>query len=830
MDASHDPSEIDPGAPGAPGAPASPGTARAYDAILGGKSNFAADRAIGDGGGRARLSRAALGRAVRMGAAQASEPPGLWLRRQRVAAGLTQEDLAERSGISVRTIADLERGRTHRPYPSSVRALVRALGLPDTAAADLVARYRAAGDAPPTAAAALAAVPRQLPMAVPHFAGRVSELGLLDAMLDDGDGVVISAISGTAGAGKTALALRWAQQVAIRFPDGQLYANLRGFHPADRPADPADVLRRFLGALQVHAEQIPSDVEALAALYRSLLADRRILILLDNAADVAQVRPLLPAAPECLVIVTSRRELSALAACEGAQLLSLDVLTAAEADELLAMRLGEQRVQAEPTAITQLSSLGARLPLALSVIAARATAQPRLPLAALVAELGQSQQRLDALDVDDPAANVRTVFSLSYQHLPDAAARMFRLLGLHPGPDISAPAAASLAGVPLAVARLALRDLARASLIIQNAPGRYSFHDLLRAYAAEQAAAHEDGDGRREALHRILDHYLHTAHRTTQTVYPGHDLIDPGTPGPLAVPEALDAKAAALAWLEAEHQVLLKVIDLAMREGFYDHAWRLPAVLWTFLAVGGHWHDCASAQRTALDAARRQGEQAREACALRWLGTIHVMLGSHAQAHEYLSLARDMFRQLGDKLGLARTDVMMTRSYEYQERHLAALAVTWEALELSEPEADDPKMRLVRAAALNNYTWIKALLGDFGQARAHCLEAIELFRSIDHSMGEASTWDTLGYVEQRQGDHAEAAACFLRAVALQRDSGTRFDLAKSLTHLGETRRSTGDLPAAGQAWAEALAILEDMHHPDAAEVRASLESLGPAAL
>src|SRR5580692_2899636 len=455
--------------------------------------------------------------------------PGEWLRNQRVGAGLTQEDLAERSGVSVRAIADLERGRTRRPYPSSVRALARALGLPETAAAELVARYRAGGVASSEAAvderakqagaggggagasavnvgasdgsagtgaaagAGQTTVPRQLPSGVAYFAGRGAELAALDAVLRGGSaggpGVVISAIGGTAGVGKTALALQWAHQVADRFPDGQLYANLRGFDAgAGQPTDPADVLRGFLDAFGVHPERVPHDTESLAALYRSVLAGRRMLVLLDNAADVAQVRPLLPASPECLVIVTSRRELSALAAREGAVLVQLDVLSAQEANELLVERLGEARAEAEPDAITQLATLCARLPLALSVIVARAAAAPRLPLSALAAELTELGGRLDALDVGDPAANVRTVLSLSYRHLPDAAARMFRLLGLHPGPDISAAAAASLAGLPAADARVALRDLVRASLLNETVPGRYAFHDLLRAYAAEPSA------------------------------------------------------------------------------------------------------------------------------------------------------------------------------------------------------------------------------------------------------------------------------------------------------------------------------------------------------
>ena len=465
--------------------------------------------------------------------------PGEWLRKQRVGAGLTQEDLAERSGVSVRAIADLERGRTRRPYPSSVRALARALGLPETAGAELVARYRAGGDGGGGPADRSARrgrrrprVPRQLPSGVAHFAGRGAELAALDAVLGGGagggPGVVISAIGGTAGVGKTALALQWAHQVADRFPDGQLYANLRGFDAGGgQPTDPADVLRGFLDAFGVHPERIPHDTESLAALYRSVLAGRRMLVLLDNAADVAQVRPLLPASPECLVIVTSRRELSALAAREGALLVQLDVLSAQEANELLVARLGAERAAAEPWAVTELATLCARLPLALSVIVARAAAAPRLPLAALAAELTELGGRLDALDVGDPAANVRTVLSLSYRHLPDPAARMFRLLGLHPGPDISAAAAASLAGLPAADARVALRDLVRASLLNETVPGRYAFHDLLRAYAAEQSALTTSAAGVENTTRRMLDHYLHTAHHAHVVLYPGRELMAP---------------------------------------------------------------------------------------------------------------------------------------------------------------------------------------------------------------------------------------------------------------------------------------------------------------
>jgi transcriptional regulator with XRE-family HTH domain/tetratricopeptide (TPR) repeat protein len=778
-----------------------------------------------------------------MSGVQAGESPGLWLRAQRTAAGLTQEDLAERSGVSLRAIADLERGRTHRPYPSSVRALVRALGLPETAAAALVARYRAAGEATlpqgmpqatepaaaePTGSANRPTVPRQLPTAVPYFAGRASELTVLDQMLDDARqaaaGVVISAIGGTAGVGKTALALHWAHRVAHKFPDGQLYANLRGFDPSGHPAEPADVLRGFLDALGVHPDRIHTGTEGLAALFRSLLADRTMLVLLDNAADVAQVRPLLPASPQCLVIVTSRRELSPLAAREGARLLSLDVLTEAEAAELLTARLGVGRATAEPLAVTELATLCARLPLALSVVVARAAAHPKLPLKTLARELTELRGRLDALDIGDPAANVRTVFSLSYRHLPEAAARMFRLLGLHPGPDISAPAAASLAGVTLESARAALRDLARASLIIENVPGRYTFHDLLRAYAAEQAADAADA-GAASATRRVLDHYLHTAHLAHRVLYPGRELISLPAAADGVTGETFDGKAAALGWLEAEYQVLLKVVDLAAGAGLDDHAWRLPVVLWTYHNVCGHWHDGARLHRAALEAARHRGDRGGQAFALRGLGSFAMSIGTYAEAYRYLSAAQSTFRELGDDLGLARTDVIMGQMFEYEGRYTEALSVMSDALLLSSDAPNDPNMALVRASALNGSAWNNVQLGDLSTARAFCLQAIELCRSIGYSPGEAGTWDTLGVVWQRLGDHAQAKACFLNAVTLDREMGNRFDLAMVLLHLGDSCASTGDVGGAGEAWEESMAILQALHHPAAGEVSGRLATL-----
>jgi hypothetical protein len=415
-----------------------------------------------------------------------------------------------------------------------------------------------------------------LPAGVAGFAGRARELRALSAMTSPGHGpVLITAIGGTAGVGKTALAVHWARQHARRFPGGQLYVNLRGFGPAD-PLPPAEALRGFLDALGVPPAQIPATLERRQALYRSLAAGRKILILLDNARDPAQVRPLLPATPTALVLVTSRDQLTGLIAADGAGPLTLDVLTEADARELLAQRLESARLAVEPTAATELITLCARLPLALAITAARAAARPQFRLAALAAELRDARGRLDALDMGagSDTADARAVFSWSYRHLSSAAARMFRLLGIHPGPDITAPAAASLAGLGLPEARRLLRELARGHLIAESRPGRFAFHDLLRAYAAEQARAIESGEDLRAATGRALDHYLFTAYTAALLLNRAQQPAELATPRPGVAPEQLASHQQALAWFEAEHRVLSAAAVLAAEAGFDSHAWQ----------------------------------------------------------------------------------------------------------------------------------------------------------------------------------------------------------------------------------------------------------------
>jgi tetratricopeptide (TPR) repeat protein/transcriptional regulator with XRE-family HTH domain len=771
-----------------------------------------------------------------VGAGQAGPGGGFGglLRRHRLAAGLSQEELAERSGLTARAIADMERGRTARPRRHSVRALADALEL---AEAERTLLERASRPAPPGQPAAppqgrrpageraWEGVPRQLPAAAGCFTGRVGELAALTRMLDragaGGPGMaVISAIGGTAGVGKTALALHWAHRVASRFGDGQLYVNLRGFDPSATPATPEAAIRGFLDALGVPPGQIPPGPQAQAGLYRSLLADKRMLIVLDNARDEQQVRPLLPASPASLVLVTSRSQLGGLAAAEGARLISLDVLTHGEAVQLLATRLGTARAAAEPAAADRIASLCAHLPLALAVAAARAAARPGFPLAALAAELADAAGRLDTLDAGDPGSSVRAVFSWSTRQLTGEAARMFRLLGIHPGPDITVPAAASLAALAEAGARRLLQGLARAHLIAEHVPGRYAFHDLLRAYAAEQVH-HTDGDtGRREATGRVLDHYLHTAAGAALLLDPAKEPIVLAPPRPGAAAGQPAGHRQALAWFEAEHEVLLAAVSLAAKSGFDSHAWQLPWAMTPFLQIRGHWQEWAATQRIALAAATRLGDTAAQALSGRLLAAACSELGEHDRARGHYASSLTLYQRLGNRLGEAKIQQNLTFLAERQGRYADALGHAEQALRLYRAIGDKAN----EAEALNAIGWCHGLLGDYQQARAFCRQALTLSAQASHRRLEGHAWDSVGYAEHHLGNFAEAAACYQRALSIAREAGDRRLEADTLVHLGDTRQAAGELAQAREAWQQALAILEDLQHSDAGQVRAKLAS------
>ena len=666
-------------------------------------------------------------------------------------------------------------------------------------------------------------IPAQLPPAVPVFAGRSGELASLHALLPAATeagpaAVVISAVSGTAGVGKTALAVYWAHRVSAQFPDGQLYVNLQGFDPGGVALEPSEAVRGFLEAFGVPVTRIPAELPARAGLYRSVLAGKRVLVVLDNARDVEQVRSLLPGSPGCLAIVTSRNQLTSLVATAGAYPLTLDLLSAADARDLLTRRLGSGRVAGEPAAVDAIVTGCARLPLALTIAAARAVTRPGFPLAVVAAELREATRALDPFQAGDLATDVRAVFSWSYRALSAAAARLFRLLGLHPGPDIAVAAAASLAALPPDRARELLAELTRAHLLAEPSPGRYACHDLLRAYAAEQAQAHDSQDVRDAAVHRVLDHYLHSAYRAVLLIEPHFDPLTlvPARPGvivsePATVPDAM-------AWFTAEHATLLAAVYLAAEARGGSHAWQLAWTLSTFFLRRGSWTDNALAQHAALGAARRLGDVAGQAHAGHGLALGYARSGHFQDAYPQLQHALRLFDAIGDQIGQARILNSLTWLSVRAERPADALSHAMRALGLYRAAGHRPG----QVMALNDIGYCHAQLGNYQQAIGYCQQALAAIRELGERNWEAATWDSLGYIHDRLGRHERAVACYAQAIDLYRELADRFNEADTLDHLGDTQHSAGDVEAANRTWTLALRIFDEIDHPDGDQVRAKL--------
>ena len=666
-------------------------------------------------------------------------------------------------------------------------------------------------------------VPAQLPADVPGFAGRVEDLNSLDEILDPGSEtatVVISAIAGTAGVGKTALAVHWAHRNRDQFPDGQLYVNLRGFDPHGSVMEPTEAMRRFLEALGIPPERIPADLDAQAALYRSHLADRRMIIVLDNARDSGHVRPLLPGAAGSLALVTSRNRLTGLVA-GGARPFTLDLLSAQEARDLLANRLGIDRITAEELAVEEIIAACTRLPLALAIAAAHAATRPNLTLTALAAELHDTRKRLDLLTGDDPTSDPRAVFSWSYQTLTPPAARMFRLLGLHPGENVSIAGAASLAGWSVEATQPLLAELLRAHLIAEPMPGRYSSHDLLRGYAAEMAHATESQADQQASRQRLVDYYVHTGHTAARLLRPHRDPIRRTPVQPGTSTEQLGDDAAAVAWFAVEHTALLAAVEYAEQEGLDAQASQLAWALSDNLDRRGLWAEQASTHHTALRCAQKLGDRDRQARAHRTIGQAYCRLGRHDAARQHLSAATDIFADLGDLAGQAHTCISLAWLDGRQGQPEALLKHVTLALALFRAAGH----RSGQAGALNDIAWFHAQHGDPRQGQPHAEQALALYREIDNPHGEAQTLDTLGLIHQKLGDHHNAITCYAEAAARCREAGDRYHEAETLTHLGDSHLAAGDTDAAERAWRQAVDIFTELDQPDAARVQAKLHQL-----
>ncbi len=746
---------------------------------------------------------------------------------------------------------------------------------------------------PPAAAAPRAgpehiwAAPAQLPGDVDAFTGRVGELAALDklaAMIGPPGGAgqagagpapTVICVSGTAGVGKTALAVHWARRVRAAFPDGQLYVNLRGYDPG-QPVPAGDALAGFLRALGVPGQDIPRDADERAAAFRTLLDGRRILVVLDNASAVEQVRPLLPGSPSSLVLVTSRDSLAGLVARHGARRLDLDRLPPLDAVALLRALIGD-RAEIQPDATATLARRCARLPLALRVAAELVAASPAMTVAQLAGELADEQRRLDLLDAGgDPGSAIRGVFSWSYGHLPDEAARAFRLLGLGPGPDIDASAAAALTGVPPAQASRMLELLARTHLIHRTRPGRYGLHDLLRAYAAGLAAAGDPEGQRHAALTRLFDYYLTAAAAAMDTLVPAERHLRPrvlGADGVLGVLGVLGSApalagpenpAAARAWLDTERAVLVAVSTHAATGGWPAHATGLAGTLYRYLETGGHYPDAITIHSAARQAARRTGDRAAEATALTNLGIVDYRQGRYRQATGHHRQALKLSREIGDRSGEATALNNLGIIYERQGRRQQA-ADHYRQTAMLSAELDDASGE---ARGLANLGGIDCLQGRYEQAARHLHRALVLFREIGDRQGEAAALAGLGIVDGQQGRYERAAENYRQAIwlavqigdrpgeveahngagavllaagqpgqaraqhhaalALASRIGDRYEQARAHDGLARTYHATGGDVRARRHWELALALFTTLGAPETEDVQARLAAFGSA--
>ncbi|RKN09307.1 AfsR/SARP family transcriptional regulator [Streptomyces radicis] len=698
----------------------------------------------------------------------------------------------------------------------------------------------ASAPAPPTAPPP-AEVPRQLPRDTDGCVER-PEQAALQALLParDGEGaggegagaMPICVLTGPAGVGKTTLAVHWAHRARDAFPDGQLHVDLRGFGPSDAAMTPAEAIRLFLEALPVPRDRVPAGFDGQVALYRSVLAGRRVLVVLDNARDSDQVRPLLPNAPGSLVLVTSRNELTGLVASEGARRLPVGLFSDAQARELLARRLDPARLAAAPDTVDDIVRRCGGLPLALAIAAARTGARPGFPLAALTTGLGGSPRDLDVFDGGEANADVRTVLSWSYRALSPGAARLLRLLGLVEAEDIGSDAVASLAGIAPGEAGRLLTELTRAHLVTERAPDRYGWHDLLWAYAHELSLAHDPEPERAEALHRLFDHYLSGAFRGDQLINWHYRVeVPPPPPRPGVVPVRLGDRADALDWFRGQRRALVAAVRQAEQGGHDTHAWQLARAIRSFLFQQGLTLEQAEVHRVALAAALRLPHHPAAAAHARFgLGQAQLRLGAFDEARAELEAAGDVFRALGsgaDQAGVLSLLGVMADERATAEDDPAALdaavAFNEEALALYRALGH----RAGEARSLNNVGWCRARRGEYRATLEHCEAAYAIHRELGDPLGESAALDSIGFAYQGLGEPERAIEYYERSLRWRRGQEQVYEV-NTLIKLGGAQLDAGRRAEGEATLRSALRLGEALAHPGVAAVRATLAALDAA--
>jgi tetratricopeptide (TPR) repeat protein/DNA-binding XRE family transcriptional regulator len=750
---------------------------------------------------------------------------GPLLRQLRDDAGLTQEELAEAASLSPRSVSDLERGINATARPQTARLLAGALGLTGSQRAhfEAAARGRRPGVSPvsgpgPEGGSAAAAT-RTLPRDTSGFTGRTAELARLTAGLADtaatGGVVGIHAIGGMAGIGKTTLAVHAAHRLAGQFPDGQIFLPLHAHTPGQRPVDPADALASLLRAAGLGAQAIPAGLDARAGCWRDYLAGKKVLLVLDDAAGHEQVRPLLPGTAGSLVLITSRRRLTAL---EDAAVISLDTMPPDEAAQLLARLAARPDVRPGDSAVAEITRLCGYLPLAIGMLARQLHHHPAWAPPGLAAELAAARDRLELMHAEN--LSVAAAFDLSYQDLTAGHRRLFRRLGLHPGPDIDAHAAAALDDTSLATARLQLHALYDHHLISEPASGRYRLHDLLREHAQALAA---DPAARETAIGRLLDYYLHTAlaagkHIPSKNKSPAATVLPPARPPDCAPPVSTQRQAAS--WLEGERANLHAATSYAAANELPVHAMLIPAAMASFLGVRHYRDQALTLHQTALTAARQAGDRPGQGRALNWVASAQIDTTQFAAAEATLQESLALHRDLGDHRGQADALNALGRVYWPTSDYPAAVSCLQQALELFRG-LGHPRGQ---AQALNGLGAVRCLTGDYPTAVACHQQALGLFREIGHRHGQSEALTHLAVVQRLTGDYPAAAASLRLAQVLHRDLGDRYKQAWARTELGVLQRLTGDYPAAEASHQQALEQWRDIR--DRSGQARSLNELG----
>ena len=726
------------------------------------------------------------------------------LRRLRTDAGLTQEELAHAAGVSVRSVSDLERGINLTARKDTARLLADGLCLtgPVRAEFEAVARGRPVPDETGMGAAP-AAPTRTLPRDVSSFTGRQRQLEqLTDALAGSGGVVSIHAIGGMAGIGKTAFAVHAGHQLADQFPAGQIFLPLHGHTPGRRPVEPADALASLLLMAGVAAAQIPPGVEARIALWRDRLAERQLLLILDDAASSEQISPLLPGVGGSLVLVTSRRHLSAL---QDATVISLDTLPPGEAAALLIQLIARPNLSPANPEVAEIIRLCGYLPLAIGMVARQLHHHPAWSLAGRAAELAEARDRLELMTTEN--LSVAAAFNLSYEELTQDHQRLFRRLGLHLGTDVDARAAAALDGTDLAAACRGLEALYDQYLLTEPSRGQYRLHDLIREHARALAGWVDPASDRDLATARLLDYYQHAAGlagiRLARQTRPGPPPAAPAEPP--AVPD-LDDAGQALAWVRAERASLLACLDHAVSTGQRARVVALTAALAGLWRRDGPWTDAIARHSAASQTARDLGDRLGEANALISVGDLSLLAGDPAAAISGLEQALAIYCDLGERLGQANALSNLGDVRRLSGDPAGAIIALEQALAIY----CDLGERLGQANALNDLGAAQWLTGDYPSAAEALEQALAIYRDLGERLGQVNVLNNLGNVRRMTGDYPGAVQSLGQALAICRELGVRLGQANGLINLGNVRRMMGDHPAAVQAFEQALVIYRDL--------------------